>query len=152
MERDLMGFMLELSVVSRLCLYLLLAMIGFFTLIIWWAQMNVLRGKPFHNPDGSVDDWHQQKIFYGIACADVFVACPLSVFAIILVFAAPRFGHFILGMVSFWFVWTNIMTTATSLRFEKPKITFSWIVVFPTGALVGLAYIVWVLAHFGTVF
>lgn len=148
MESSLIGVMHELPFVSRLSLYVLLALLGSFTLIIWWAQTNVLRGKPFKNPDGSVDDWHEQKIFYGIALADTFVACPLSVFAIVLVFAAPPWGHYLLGMVSFWFLWANIMTTATSLRFEKPKITLSWVIVFPLGALVGLAYIVWALVHF----
>ena len=64
----------------------------------------------------------------------------------------PRRGLYALGMVSFWFVWANTMTTATSLRFERPKITLTWLVVFPMGAVVGLAYIVWSVIHFDAIF
>ena len=55
-------------------------------------------------------------------------------------------------MVSFWFLWANFMTTITSLRFEKPKVTFQWFVVFPLGAVVGLSFLAWTVAHFDTVF
>ena len=139
--------MTGLSTASQISLYTLLALIGVLTLVIWWVQIRVLRGKSFPNPDGSVDDWHEQKIFFGIALADVFVACPTSVGGLVLVFVAPKWGLYLLGLVGFWLLWTNTMTTATSLRFEKPRITPSWITVFPLGALVGLAYIVWVFLH-----
>jgi hypothetical protein len=130
----------------------LLALIGVLTLVIWWVQLGVLKGKAFKNPDGSVDDWHEQKIFYGTAFADVFLACPVSIIGIILTFATPRWGYYLLALVSFWFLWANTMTTATSLRFEKPRITLLWIIVYPLGALVGLAYIVWTIVHFDLVY
>jgi hypothetical protein len=44
------------------------------------------------------------------------------------------------------------MTTATSLRFEKPKFTLNWIIAFPFGTLVGLAYLAWVVIHFDFIF
>lgn len=44
------------------------------------------------------------------------------------------------------FLGANIMTTVTSLRLEKPKITFIRFETFPFGSLVGLAYIVWTFA------
>jgi hypothetical protein len=141
----------DFSVISRMSFYVLLAAIGFLALIIWWAQVGVLKGKPFKNPDGSVDDWQEQKIFYGIAFADVFLACPTSIVGAVLVFLAPRCGCFILALVSFW-LWANVMTTATSLRFEKPKMNIQWFIVFPFGALVGLAYIVWTIVHFDTIY
>ena len=50
-------------------------------------------------------------------------------------------------MAAFWFAWANVMTTATSLRFEKPKINLDWIVTFPFGILVGSSYLVWAIAH-----
>ncbi len=99
-----------------------------------------------------MDDWHEQKIFYGISFADVFLACPASIAGIILVFLAPRWGFYLLALVSFWFLWANIMTTATSLRFEKPKITVQWIIVFPLGSVVGLAYIIWSVLHFEIIY
>ena len=144
--------MQELSLLSQISLYVLLALIGLLALIVWGWQVLVLRGKAMKNPDGSTDDWHEQKTHYGIALADIFLACPASIAGIVLVFVTPRWGHYLLALVSFWFVWANVMTTATSLRFEKPRITLNWFIVFPFGALVGLAYIVWTLVHFDTIF
>jgi hypothetical protein len=142
----------ELSTASRITLYLLLALIGILTLVIWWVQAGVLRGRAFKNPDGSVDDWHEQRIFYGISFADVFLACPVSFAGIVLLFLFPRWGYYLLALVSFWLLWANTMTTATSLRFEKPKITLSWLIVYPFGSIVGLSYIVWTLVHFDTIY
>ncbi len=144
--------MQELSLLSQIGLYVLLALMGLLALIVWGWQIMVLRGKAMKNPDGSSDDWHEQKMFYGIAVADVFLACPASIVGIILVFANPRWGYYLLALVSFWFVWANIMTTATSLRFEKPRITLNWFIVFPFGTLVGLAYIAWTIVHFDTIY
>ena len=144
--------MRELPVPSLVIFYLLQALIGFYALLIWVWQFKVLRGKAMQNPDGSVDDWHTQKTHYGIAFADVFLACPAAILGIILVFVAPRWGHYLLALVSFWFLWANIMTTATSLRFEDPKINLNWFITFPLGGLVGLAYIVWTLVHFDIIY
>lgn len=144
--------MQELSLLSQISLYVLLALMGLIALIVWGWQIMVLRGKAMKNPDGSSDAWREQKIFYGIAFADVFLACPVCIVGIILVFAAPRWGYYLLALVSFWFVWANIMTTVTSLRFEKPRITLNWIIVFPFGILVGLAYIGWTIIHFDLIY
>ena len=102
--------------------------------------------------DGTADDWHEQKIFYGIAVADLVLACPTTIVGVILVFVAPRWGYYLLALVSFWFLWANIMTTATSLRFEKPEITLEWLIVFPLGSVVGLAYILWSMVHFDAIY
>lgn len=144
--------MQELSLSSQISLYVLLALIGLLALIVWGWQVMVLRGKAMKNPDGSTDDWHEQKVFYGMAVADIFLACPASIAGIALVFASPRWGYYLLALASFWFVWANMMTTATSLRFEKPRINLNWFIVFPFGALVGLAYIIWTIIHFDTIF
>ena len=104
------------------------------------------------NPDGPVDSWHEQKIFYGIALADIFLSVPVTFVGIIMVFVSPRWGYCLLTLVSFWFLWANIMTTATSLRFEKPKISISWFIAFPSGALIGLAYIMWTIINFDVIF
>lgn len=141
-----------LSATSRFALYVILGLIGILTLIIGWAQLGIIRGKPFKNPDGTADDWREQKIFYGIAVADLTVACPLSLVSLRLTFAAPRLGLFLLAGVSVWLVWSNVMTTVTSLRFEKPRITTEWLIVFPFGAAIGLAYLVWILVHFDTIY
>ena len=140
-----------LSLPSQIILYVLLVLMGLFSLIIWGWQIQVLRGREMKNPDGSTDNWHEQKIFFGIAIADICLACPLSIISIALVFIAPRWGFYLLGMVSFWFVWANIMTTATSLRFENPKITLNWWIIYPTGIFIGLAYFLWAAIHFDTI-
>lgn len=144
--------MQELSLLSRVTLYALLALIGVYTLLVWNWQIKVLKGKEMKNPDGSSDDWHRQKTHYGIAIADIFLACPLSIAGILVVFLSPRWGYYLLALVGFWFVWTNTMTTATSLRFEKPRITLNWFVVFPSGILLGLAYIMWTVVHFQLIY
>ena len=141
-----------LSIGSRLTLYVILAAIALVTAVVFWAQLGCIRGRPFENPDGTRDDWRKQKVFFGIAWADLVVACPMSFAALVLIFTAPRWGFYLMGMVSFWFLWANVMTTVTSLRFEKPRVTLQWVVVFPLGVVIGLAYIVWSLAHFGTLF
>ena len=144
--------MQELSIVSQITLYVLVALIGLFTLLIGGWQIMVLKGKEMKNPDGSFDDWHKQKTHFGIAFADVFFACPVSIVGIILMFVAPRWGYYLLALVSFWLVWANTMTTTTSLRFEKPKINLIWLIVFPFEILIGLAYILWTFIHFDTIF
>jgi len=144
--------MQELSLLSQVSLYVLLALIGLLAMIIGGWQVMVLKGKAMKNPDGSSDDWHKQKTHYGIAFADVFLACPASLVGIVLVFVSPRWGYYLLALVSFWLVWANIMTTVTSLRFEKPRINLNWFIIFPFGTLVGLAYIIWTLVHFDAIY
>ena len=89
------------------------------------------------NPDGSADDWAEQPSHFGIAIADVCFACPASLAAVVLSIVAPRVGLYPLGAVGFWFIWANNMTTATSVRFHGPKLTISWWVTFPAGAVLG---------------
>ena len=144
--------MQELSTLSQITLYVLLALIGLLALIVLGWQIQVIRGKEMKNVDGSVDSWQEQKIFYGIAIADIFLACPASIIGIVLVFFDLRWGAYLLTWVSFWFLWANIMTTATSLRFEKPKINLTWLLVYPCGSLVGLAYFVWTVFNFDAIF
>ena len=57
----------ELSVASSVALYVLLSLIAFLTSIVAWAQIGCIKGRPFKNPDGTADDWREQKLFYGIA-------------------------------------------------------------------------------------
>jgi len=142
----------SLSLLSQITLFVLMALMGLLALIVWGWQIMILRGNAMQNPDGSADDWHEQKTHYGIAVADVFLACPLTIIGIMLVFASPRWGYYLLAWISFWFVWANIMTTATSLRFEKPKITLTWFIVFPFGSFVGLAYFIWTLFNFDIIY
>lgn len=144
--------MQELSLLSQITLYVLLALMALFALIVWVAQIMILRGGRFRNPDGSVDDWHEQRTHYGIAFADAFLACPATIAGIILVFAIPRWGYYILALAGFWWVWGNVMTTATSLRFHNPCINLKWFITFPFGAVMGLAYIAWTIIHFDTIY
>lgn len=144
--------MSELSIVSKISLYLLLGIMGLICLILWIWQVKVLKGRAMKNPDGSIDNWHEQKTHYGIAFADIFLACPLNIAGIVLAFVSPRWGYYILALVSFWWIWANIMTMSTSLRFEKPKITLNWLIVYPFGILVGFAYILWTIVHFDIIY
>jgi hypothetical protein len=144
--------MQELSLLSKISLYVLMALIGLYTLIVEAWQIMVLKGKAMQNVDGSSDDWHKQKTHYGIAFADVFLTGPASIAGIVLVFFSSRWGYYLLALVSFWFVWANLMSTATSLRFEKPKINVNWFITIPFGILVGLAYIAWTVVYFDIIY
>jgi hypothetical protein len=142
-----------LSFLSQVILYVLLAVMGLYALLLWGWQIMILRGKAFNNPDGSKDDWHEQKTHYGIAFADVFVSCPANIIGIVLVFLSPRWGFYLLSMVSFWWIWANVMTTATSLRFYNPRHSLmTWLIGYPLGILVGLAFIVWTIVHFNAIY
>ena len=143
---------MEIPLISRIILYIIIAIFGLLVIIVFGWQIMVLRGKSMKNPDGSVDDWHEQKLCYGIALADITIAVPLTLVGIVLIFVGWRIGYYLTGLASFWFLWTNIMGTATSLRFEKPKITLMWFIVFPLGAIVALAYIIWSLIYFQEIF
>lgn len=144
--------MQELSLASQISLYVLLAVMGVLAVVLMVWQIMVLQGKSMKNTDGSFDDWHEQKTHYGIAFADTFLSCPLNIVAVALILAGSRWGYYLLALVAFWWVWANIMTTATSLRFQKPKITPMWILVFPFWIFVGLAYIVWTVIHFDVIY
>ena len=141
--------MVDLPLFSRITLYVLVAFIGVLTLLILWFQINVIRGKRMPNPDGSADDWHEQEIFFGIAFADILFACPLGIAVAVLTLAGSRWGIFLLPVHGFYFLWANTMTTATSLRFHNPAFTLMWFIVFPLGAIIGAATLVWSALHFG---
>jgi hypothetical protein len=141
-----------LPLLSQVSLYVLLVLMGLFSLLVFGWQIMILQGKAMQNPDGTSDDYHEQKTHYGIAFADVFLACPVCFAAIALVFISPRWGIYMLAMVAFWFVWANLMTTATSLRFENPKRSLNWWIVFPAGIIIGLAFILWNVIHFDIIY
>ncbi|MBI9044632.1 MAG: hypothetical protein JEZ06_09115 [Anaerolineaceae bacterium] len=48
------------------------------------------------NLGGSVDDWHKQKRYFGIAFADIFLACPTCIISIILIF------YLLVGVFTCW--------------------------------------------------
>ena len=91
----------NLSTLSLVSLYLLLVIIGLYSLIVLVWQIRVLKGTAMKNADGSVDSWHEQKNFYGIALADILLACPLNLLAIVLVLMSSIWGYYLLAMVSF---------------------------------------------------
>lgn len=144
--------MQDLTILSQISLYTLLGVMTVYCLIVFGWQIMVLKGKAMKNTDGSFDNWHEQKTHFGIAFADVFLSCPINIIGIFLVFFAPRWGFYLLTLISFWWVWANTMTTATSLRFENPKMTLNWFITFPFGIFVGLAYILWTIMHLDMIF
>ena len=142
----------QLSLSAKLIFYIIIAVKGFFLLLLWWGQTQTLRGKFFKNPDGSSDDWQKEHIMYGIAVADIVLACPVGIVGIVLALCGSHWGFFILAAIAFYFVWANTMTTVTSIKFYDAKFTLAWFFVFPFGILIGLAYIVWIVIHFKTIF
>jgi hypothetical protein len=141
-----------MSGLSKIILYADLILMGVMAVIVWRWQLQVLRGRALKNPDGAVDDWHEQKNFYGMALADLVVAVPVALTGIFLIFWGWGLGFYLTGLASFWFLWANVMTTANSLRFEKPRISFLWFVTFPLGAILGGIYLLWSLIYFEEIF
>ncbi len=92
------------------------------------------------------------RVLLYMALADLFVAIPVNIIGILLVFVSPLWGYYALALVSFWWLWAGVMTTSTSLRFEKPKINLLWFLTFPFGALVGACYILWTIVHFELIY
>lgn len=119
--------------------WITMALIVVYTVVLFYRQLRVLRGIRMENPDGSADDWHDQQSHYGIGVADIFLACPASLLAVVLSILELRYGLFLLGAIGFWYIWANIMTTATSMKFHNPKLSFNWWITFPFGSVVGLS-------------
>ena len=143
---------MDIPLSAKIVLYIIISLFGFLSIFVLGWQVKVLRGGSMKNPDGTTDDWHSQKLFYGIALADSVIAVPAALVGIVLIIVDQSIGYYITGLASFWFLWANVMTTATSLRFERPKISLMWFVSFPFGALVALAYIIWSLIYFQEIF
>ena len=141
-----MELIAELPQVYRIWLYVEVVILLLYSALVSIWQIQVLRGRSMANPDGSTDDWHRQASQYGMAFADVMLACPLAIVSLVMILANPHLGFYLLGMVGFWLVWANTATTVTSLRFHRPKLTAEWVLVFPFGAVVGLAALMWPVA------
>lgn len=142
----------DMSWKSQITLYVLLLLITVLVLILLWFQIQVFQGKRMENPDGSADDWKEQEIFFGIAVADILLACPLGIATVVLILAGSPWGFYLLPMFGFYFLWANTMTTVTSLRFHKPKFTLMWFIVYPLGILVGIAILIWTTLQVGSVY
>lgn len=144
--------MSDIPLPSLIGFYLMLGLMGLLAIVVLVWQIMVLRGWTMKNPDGSVDSYREQKTHFGIALADVVLSAPLTLLGIGLVLADSRWGFYLLALVSYWLVWSNLMTTATSLRFERPTIDVVWFFTFPFGALLGLGYLVWSVAYFDVIY
>jgi hypothetical protein len=142
----------DLSLASLVSLYILVGLLAFTFIVLWWWQTQVIKGRSMDNPDGSVDDWHDQEILYGMAFADIFIAIPIAILSVILILLGLKWGFYLLALVSFFYLWINTVTTVTSLKFHKPKITLNWFIVFPFGAILGFAFLVWTIIHFDIIY
>ena len=76
----------------------------------------------------------------------------MTIVGIILIFVQPRWGYYLFAMISFFYLWINMVTTITSLKFEKPRISFLWFITYPFGSILGLAYIIWTFVHFDIIY
>ena len=143
---------MEMPLESTIILYVDIGLMGLIAIVLLGWQVMVLRGRSMKNADGSVDNWHEQKLLYGIATADIVLGVPVTLAGILLIVLDVSVGFYVMGMVSFWFLWINTATTVTSLRFERPRLTLNWFIVFPLGAILGLVYIVWSFIYFEEAF
>jgi len=144
--------MQDIPFVSILILYILLGLSGLYFIVLWFWQIKVFKGKRMKNVDGSFDDWHEQNMDYGFSFADIVIGCPVGLLGVVLTFLHYQVGFYLVAMVSFWFLWVNLATTVTSLKFRKPKLNFSWFMTFPFGSLMSLAYILWTIFYYDVIF
>jgi hypothetical protein len=138
--------------ISIIILYILLGLSGLYFILLWLWQIKVFRGKRMKNVDGSFDYWHEQNIDYGFSFADIVIGCPVGLLGVVLTFLHYQIGFYLMAMVSFWFLWVNLATTVTSLKFRKQKLNFSWFMTFPFGSLMGLAYVIWTMFYYDVIF
>lgn len=144
---------MDIPLAGRVVLYVIIIPFGIVCVLLWWWQLMIFRGKTFKNPDGSVDSWHDQKLTYGIAVADITISVPTALIAIVLIFMNWRLGYYLMGLAQFWNLWANAMTTATSIRFENPRLHFvPWLLGYPVCLLMGLAYLGWSIYYFPELF
>ncbi|MCK5572456.1 MAG: hypothetical protein KAJ12_06830, partial [Bacteroidetes bacterium] len=109
---------MEMPLESTIILYVDIGLMGLIAIVLLGWQVMVLRGRSMKNADGSVDNWHEQKLLYGMATADIVLGVPVTLAGILLIVLDVSVGFYVMGMVSFWFLWINTATTVTSLRFE----------------------------------
>lgn len=144
--------MVDLPLGSMISLWVLAGLFAAISIALFVAQIYVLSGRAFPNPDGSTDDWHEQPIIFGMALADVIFAVPVTLIGVAMLWVDLKVGVFVLSMSGFWMIYANIFTTATSLRFHKPRLTLVWVLAFPFGIVLGLAMLFWVWWHFALLF
>ncbi len=143
---------MDLSTPSLVILYVIVGIMDLGLIVLWGWQLQVFRGKPMENPDGSKDDWNEAPLCYGIALADMVIAVPTALVATVLMILEYRVGHYLFGAIAWWFVWVNFATTVSSIRFHKPKMSFGWLFSYPGLVAFGLAYLVWEFVHWDVVF
>ncbi len=142
----------DLSLGSMITLWVMAGLFAVISIALFFAQLYVLSGRAFPNPDGSTDDWHEQPIIFGMALADVVFSVPVTLLGVALLWVDLKVGVFVLSMSAFWMIYANIFTTATSLRFHKPRMTLAWVLTFPFGIALGMAMLFWVWWHFTLLF
>ena len=91
---------MEIPLISRIILYIIIVLFGLIAIFVFGWQIMVLRGKSMKNTDGSVDDWHKQKLFYGIALADTTIAIPVTFIGIVLILVGWQIGYYLTGLAS----------------------------------------------------
>jgi hypothetical protein len=140
--------MADLSLASKIAHWAMVGVLDLGLLVLWGWQLQVFRGRRMKSPDESFDDWHDQPLCYGIALADMTISVPAALLATVLMIRDAAVGFFLYGAVAFWSLWVNLVTTAVSLRFHRPRPTFFWIFAYPFQVALALAYLVWLLVHF----
>jgi hypothetical protein len=144
---------MEISITARIILYVIIVPFALISAALWFYQLMIFRGKSYKNPDGSMDGWEHQRLCYGTALGDIIYSIPLTLTASVFIFTGWRIGYYLMGLAASWCVYINIVTTSTSIRFEKPKESLLlWFFTYPFCAFLGAAYIAWSLYYFPVLF
>jgi hypothetical protein len=142
---------LELSLGSKILLYVFLAFFAFGAVVLWVWQAKVLSGQRVKNPGGDYDDWHVYPNQFGYALSDVFWLGPSLMIGVVLALFDCWFGYYWLALGSSVLIWC-LGFMIFELRAHKPKITISWLFTFAIPVVIPLAYVVWTMLNFDIIF
>ena len=130
----------------------LAAYIGLFVVFLLFAvyivalgywQIMVLLGNPMANPDGTVDSL-ADPLFFGFAVADLAVMIPAAILGIVGMLMQKKWGLFLSAMFSFLIFYMSFAVTASSLWSNGFNvITLEWLLLFPSGCVVAVAFWIW---------
>ena len=130
----------------------LAAYIGLFVVFLLFAvhiialgywQIMVLLGNPMANPDGTVDTI-AEPLTFGFALADLAIAIPVAILGIVGMLLHKKWGLILSAMFTLFLFYMNFAGTAASLWGSGfDVITLEWLLLYPAGCVVAIAFWIW---------
>ncbi len=124
-------------------LLIVILLFAAYIIVLGYWQVMVVLGNPMANPDGTVDTI-AEPLTFGFVLADLAVAIPIGILGIIGMLLQKKWGLILSAMFSFFLFYMNVAGTAASLwGGGTDVITLEWLLIYPSGCVVGLAFWIW---------